>query len=38
MNVPGMQELKALEKARDRLITLQKETDVNNSVVQNQVL
>jgi hypothetical protein len=34
----GVQELKALEKARDKLVSLQKENEVNNSMIQNQVL
>jgi hypothetical protein len=34
----GVQELKALEKARDKLISLQKVNEVNNSMIQNQVL
>jgi hypothetical protein len=34
----GLLELKALEKARDKLVSLQKESDPNTSALQHQVL
>jgi len=34
LNMTGVQELKALEKVRDTLVAQQKETDVNNSLIQ----
>ncbi len=34
----GVLELKALEKARDKLVSLQKESDPNTSALQHQVL
>jgi hypothetical protein len=37
LNVSGVQELRALENAREKLVT-QKNSDVDSSLVQNQVL
>ena len=38
LNITGVQELKALEIARDKLISLQKDSDPNTSAMQQQVL